>query len=79
MQRIEIEGEGLWVAMSKAEVITERYGTPSNRMLNLLEFSGSINGREYAKPALNLRYTHQYDGYNQVNVYSLSARSEERL
>lgn len=73
MQRIEIEGEGLWVAMSKAEVITERYGTPSNRMLNLLEFSGSINGREYAKPALNLRYTHQYDGYNQVNVYSISA------
>ena len=73
MQRIEVEGEGLWVAMSKAETITERYGTPSNRMLNLLSFSGTINGQEYNKPALNLRYTYQYDSYNQKNVYSLSA------
>ena len=73
MQRLEIGGEGLWVAMSKAETITERYGTPSNRMINLLSFSGTLNGAEYDKPALSLRYTHQYDGYNQVNVPSLSA------
>ena len=72
-QRIEVDGEGLWVCMSKAEQVTPKYGFPCNRMINLLSFDSKINGKEYNKPAVNLRYTYFYEGYNEVYVHSMSA------
>lgn len=57
MQRIDIEGEGLWIAyMGYAPVLYK--ATPgANRMLNVLSYNAQLNGKTYTKPSLSFYHT----------------------
>ena len=57
MQQIETPGDGLWFGFFNAHIQKTNFcknGPVANRLLNLLEFSGELNGKECKKPAFNL-------------------------
>ena len=53
-QRAEIGGQGLFVLCDRPGNYLAQYGLPGSRMLNLLSYSASINGRQYDKPAVSM-------------------------
>lgn len=63
MQRIPVPGRGLFIGFFKAEIEKTNFckdGPIANRFINLLEYKSVINGVEYAKPAVNIRATHDF-------------------
>lgn len=65
MQRIEVPGEGMWIAYTDSyKKINSDYfdSNNANRMLNLLYFEAELNGQSYSKPAFNLRSTEMFCG-----------------
>lgn len=61
MQRIDIDGDGLWFAFTDCVVLGHKQGPDANRMLNVVSYNASINGQSYNKPSFNLRYTTNYN------------------
>jgi len=65
MQRIEVPGEGLWVAFTDSypKVNSDYFDAENaNRMISLLEFDATLNGEHYSKPAFNVRSTEMFCG-----------------
>lgn len=65
MQRLEVPGEGMWIAYTDSyKKINSDYfdSQNANRMLSLLEFEANLNGKSYSKPAFNLRSTQMFCG-----------------
>jgi len=63
MQRIEVPGEGLWIAYtdSHKQVNTDTLpGENANKTLSLLEYDAFLNGKHYSKPAFNVRTTEMF-------------------
>jgi hypothetical protein len=57
MQRIEVEGDGLWFAFLGGQPRPGTDGAGANKVLSVLDFKATINGAEYHKPAFNIRTT----------------------
>ncbi|MDR1666755.1 MAG: T9SS type A sorting domain-containing protein [Bacteroidales bacterium] len=57
MQRIEVEGEGLWFAFLGGQPRPGTDGAGANKVLSVLDFKATLNGTEYHKPAFNIRTT----------------------
>lgn len=57
MQRIDVEGEGLWVAFMGYEPVLWKVSPGSNRMLNLISYNATLNGKTYKKPSLSFFHT----------------------
>ena len=53
-QRAEIPGKGLYVLFRDCEKYVEAYGRPANKMMDVVFFEASINGKTYDKPALSI-------------------------
>ena len=65
MQRIEVPGEGMWIAFTNSYTkINSDYfdAKTANRMLSLLSFEANLNGKTYTKPAFNIRSTEMFCG-----------------
>lgn len=61
MQRIDIEGEGLWFAYMGAQRQEHKSGPDSNRALNVISYNAVLNGETYTKPSFNIRCTTNYN------------------
>lgn len=61
MQRITLEGDGLWFVFNKAVALPHKSGPAANRMLNVISYNANLNGKTYTKPSFNLRYTTNYN------------------
>ena len=57
MQRIDIEGEGLWVAFMGYEPVLWKKTPGANRMLNVISYDAQLNGKTYTKPSLSFYHT----------------------
>lgn len=57
MQRIDVPGEGLWVAFMGYEPVLYKTTPGANRMLNVISYSANLNGNTYTKPSLSLYHT----------------------
>lgn len=57
MQRIDIPGEGLWVAFMGYEPVLYKATPGANRMLNVISYSAELNGNTYTKPSLSFYHT----------------------
>lgn len=57
MQRLDIEGEGLWVAFMGYKPVLYKANPGANRMLNLLSYKAELNGKTYNKPSISLFHT----------------------
>lgn len=57
MQRVDIGGEGLWVAFMGYEPVGYKTVPGGNRMLNVMSYQATINGKEYTKPSLSFYHT----------------------
>ncbi len=57
MQRIDVEGEGLWVAFMGYEPVLWKVEPGANRMLNVLSYNANLNGKTYSKPSLSFYHT----------------------
>lgn len=61
MQRIEVPGEGMWFAFMQAVPLEHKSGPDANRMLNVVSYNATLNGKTYDKPSFNLRNTMNYN------------------
>lgn len=61
MQRIDIEGEGLWFAYMGAQRQEHKSGPDANRALNVISYNAVLNGETYTKPSFNIRCTTNYN------------------
>ncbi len=68
MQRLDIPGEGLWVAMMGWQPCNYKVAPGSNRMLAVREYNATINGKAYTKPALSLYHTYDGGKYSCIGV-----------
>lgn len=68
MQRLEIPGSGLWVAMMGWQPCNYKVAPGSNRMLNVHSYNATINGKKYTKPALSLYHTYDGGKYSCIGV-----------
>ncbi|MDR0698886.1 MAG: T9SS type A sorting domain-containing protein [Tannerella sp.] len=57
MQRIEVEGDGMWFAFLGGQPRPGTDGAGANKVLSVLDFKATMNGTEYHKPAFNIRTT----------------------
>ena len=57
MQRIDVEGTGLWFAFTNAVPQAHKDGPFANRMLNVHSYNAVLNGKTYTKPSFNIRNT----------------------
>ena len=57
MQRVEVEGEGLWMAFMGYKPVLWKQEPGGNRMLNLMYYEASLNGKTYTKPSLSFYNT----------------------
>ncbi|MBR3750352.1 MAG: hypothetical protein IKK58_01130 [Clostridia bacterium] len=57
MQRIDVEGEGLWMAFMGYKPVLWKKEPGANRMLNLMYYNASLNGKTYTKPSLSFYHT----------------------
>lgn len=71
MQRIELEGDGLFAFFEKSLDYEPQYGVPSNRMLNVLSYNATLNGNTYTNPAFSIRLDNSSFGSNGLNCTSL--------
>ena len=74
MQRIDIEGEGLWFAYMGAQRQEHKLGPDSNRALNVISYNAVLNGETYTKPSFNIRCTTNYN--IQCNLIELCPPAE---
>ncbi len=57
MQRIDIPGEGLWMAFMGYEPVLWKKTPGANRMLNVISYNATLNGKTYTKPSLSFYHT----------------------
>lgn len=57
MQRIDVPGEGLWVAFMGYEPVLYKATPGANRMLNVISYTANLNGNTYTKPSLSFYHT----------------------
>lgn len=57
MQRIDVEGEGLWVAFMGYEPVLWKVTPGANRMLNVISYNATLNSETYDKPSLSFFHT----------------------
>lgn len=57
MQRIDVEGDGLWVAFMGYEPVLYKATPGANRMLNVISYNAQLNGNTYTKPSLSFYHT----------------------
>ena len=57
MQRVDVGGDGLWVAFMGYKPVLWKKEPGANRMLNLMSYNATINGKTYTKPSLSFYNT----------------------
>lgn len=64
-QRIDIDGEGLFVLQRSSQMYQQEYGEPGARMINLISWNSVINGKSYNKPSVSIKIKKaHYGAYN---------------
>lgn len=57
MQRVDVDGEGLWIAFMGYEPVLWKTSPGANRMLNVVSYNAVLNGETYKKPSLSFFHT----------------------